>query len=103
VSEWPIACTLQPDELARRGAELLPGIARRASSQQRIDNGHRYTFAASTECLTAIATMIDQERQCCRFLRFQLTVESDDGPVHLDVTGPSGTQEFLGNLLNGQD
>ena len=95
MSELPIACTLLPDDLARRRAELLPGLIRRARSQELIDNGYRYTFVASGECLTAIATMIDAERQCCRFLRFQLTVESNDGPLCLDVTGPPGTQEFL--------
>ena len=95
MSDLPIACTLQPDDLARRRAELLPGLERRASSREPIDNGSRYTFAASRECLTAIATMIDAERQCCRFLRFQLTVESNDGSLRLDVTGAPGTQEFL--------
>ena len=44
--------------------------------------------------------MIDAERQCCRFLRFQVTVERDEGPIVLDVTGPPGTREFLAAIIN---
>jgi hypothetical protein len=53
---------------------------------------------AASDALTAIVSVVDAERQCCRFLRFQITVEADEGPVCLDVTGPSGTREFLDNL-----
>jgi hypothetical protein len=43
--------------------------------------------------------VIDAERQCCRFLRFQLTVEPDLGPMWLEVAGPPGTADFLTDLL----
>ena len=61
--------------------------------------GYRFRFAASSEALAKIAAVIDAERQCCRFLRFQLTVEPDLGPLCLEVTGPVGTGEFLTDLL----
>jgi hypothetical protein len=44
--------------------------------------------------------MIDAERQCCQFLRFQLTVEAAGGPVVLDVTGPLGSRDFLGAMID---
>lgn len=31
--------------------------------------------------------------------RCQLTVEADDGPLHLDIKGPPGTTDFLSALL----
>ena len=46
-----------------------------------------------------MARAIDAERQCCRFLRFQLVVEQDGAPMTLDVTGPAGTKEFLSYLI----
>jgi len=64
-----------------------------------IENGYRLQFPAGADCLGAIAAMIDAERRCCRFLRFQLTVEPDEGPLFLDVTGPAGTQEFLSGIV----
>ena len=45
------------------------------------------------------AAMIDAERQCCRFLRFDLRVEPDVGPIALELTGPEGTEAFLEALL----
>jgi hypothetical protein len=100
VSELPIACTLQPRELAARAAALLPGVARLAISRIPIEGGYRFEFAPSSETLSAIVGAIDADRQCCRFLRFQLTIDPDQGPVRLDVTGPAGTREFLGELVN---
>jgi hypothetical protein len=35
----------------------------------------------------------------CRFLRFTITVEPDEGAVILDLTGPPGTREFVAALL----
>ena len=34
-----------------------------------------------------------------RFLRFGITVEPDEGPVFLELTGPPATGEFLAALL----
>ncbi len=42
---------------------------------------------------------VSAERQCCRFLRFGITVEPDNGPVFLELTGPPGTREFIAALL----
>jgi hypothetical protein len=39
--------------------------------------------------------IIDSERSCCSFLRFQLTAEPATGPVTFDETGPPGTREVL--------
>jgi len=99
VAELPVVCTLQPGELNARVAQLLPGLAAMAESQTAIESGCRLTFAATSEALNAIAAALDAERQCCRFLRFQLTVEPDGGPLRLEITGPSGTDEFLSSLL----
>jgi hypothetical protein len=39
--------------------------------------------------------MIDAERQCCQFLRFQLTVEAAGRIVVLDVNCSADSEEFL--------
>ena len=41
---------------------------------------------------------MDQERDCCTFLRFALQAEPHAGPVTLEVTGPAGTGEMLRGL-----
>jgi hypothetical protein len=96
----PIACTLTPSELEERQAGLLPGLLSRAAAIEPIEGGYRVRFAAATGTLTAIAQMIDAERQCCRFLQFTLTIAPDAGPFVLDVTGPPGTREFLAAIVD---
>ena len=94
----PIACRLTPGDLSARRAQLLPGLVARATTREALPGGWRFVFASDSDTLQAIATVIDSERQCCRFLRFQLTVEPSGGPITLDVTGPDGTREFLETL-----
>ena len=99
MADLPIMCTLGPDALKARKAGLLPGVARLSMQPVKIAAGYRFEFALEAGTLRAIADMIDAERQCCRFLRFALTVEPDAGPVRLEVTGPEGAQEFVEALL----
>jgi hypothetical protein len=92
-------CTLGPEALKARRVGLLPGVARLSRQTVKIAAGYRFEFAPEAETLRVIADMIDAERQCCRFLRFALTVEPGAGPIWLEITGPEGTQEFLAALL----
>ena len=96
----PIACTLSTETLAARKAELLPGLARDADSREDVADGLRLRFKPSAEILQRIANVIDAERQCCRFLRFEVTVEPDGGAVWLALSGPEGTRDFLAALLD---
>jgi len=97
--DLPISCSLPHDALKQRADDLLPGLAYAATECVPIEGGYRFGFAPRTETLNALIGVIDAERQCCQFLRFQLTVEADGGPFRLDVTGPPGTQEFLASLV----
>jgi hypothetical protein len=54
VPDPPIVCTLPPQELAARAAELLPGVARLASARVEIEAGYRFEFISSTAPLGAI-------------------------------------------------
>jgi hypothetical protein len=95
----PIVCELTPAEIATRRAALLPGLLTQAEERTALQNGFRWRFAASSAFLAAAAETINAERQCCRFLRFVLTVEPDGGPIWLEITGPEGTSEFLDTLM----
>jgi hypothetical protein len=100
MADLPVVCTLTPAALKTRREGLLANLVRGADDRQELPDGYRLRFAASEDILSGIARTVDAERQCCRFLRFTITVEPDGGPIHLDLTGPPGTREFLSALLD---
>lgn len=95
----PLACTLDPAGLQARREGLLAQLLERGLSRQRLDSGYRFLFDPDDDLLPLIARVVDAERRCCTFLRFQITVEPAGGPVALDLTGPAGTHEFLAAIL----
>ena len=99
MTDLPVACTLSPAALRARREGLLSELLRRADEHQELPEGHRLRFAASEDTLATIARAVEAERECCRFLRFQITVEPDGGPIFLELSGPPGTREFISALL----
>lgn len=95
----PIVCTLGPDALEARRQGLLRHLLQQSSGQEVLPDGVRLRFAPSRDALSKIAEAVEAERHCCRFLRFTVTVEPDEGPFTLDLTGPHGTREFVAALL----
>ena len=94
-----IACTLDLDDLNRRRVDLLPGLIARSVGREDLPDGLRWRFTPEDGLLAQIATVIDAERRCCRFLRFELIVEPNGGEISLSATGPAGTREFLASLV----
>lgn len=99
MTDLPIVCTLTEDALRARREGLLREVGRQASTMTKIPAGYRLEFTPGTDTLSLLVAMIEAERQCCRFLRFDLTVEPNLGPITLELTGPEGTQAFLESLL----
>lgn len=100
MTNLPIVCTLTPAALKARREGALTDLLRRAETHDELPQGHRLRFGATDDILATIAQTIDAERQCCRFLRFSITVEPDGGPISLELTGPPGTREFVSALLD---
>jgi|SRR5687768_7912612 len=99
MTNLPIACTLGPAALRARREDLFGGLVRRAAERIDLLEGYRVRFEPADALLSAIAEVVDAERQCCRFLTFELTIEADNGPIWVEVTGPEGTREFLAGML----
>jgi hypothetical protein len=95
----PIMCELTPETAKTRRAGLLPALVSRAERREDTEDGCRLTFCASSDTLRAIADVVDAERQCCRWLHFQVIVTPDSGPIVLTLSGPQGAREFLATLF----
>ena len=100
MTNLPIVCTLTPAALKARREGVLTDLLRRAQAHDELPEGHRLRFGATDDILATIAQAVDAERQCCRFLRFSITIEPDGGPIFLELTGPPGTREFVSALLD---
>ena len=96
----PIMCSLTPEAIRAGQAGLLPGLAARATARESMSDGYRLTFNASTDTLHHIAQVVDAERQCCRWLRFDLAVPPSGEAITLTLTKPTGAHEFLAALFD---
>lgn len=77
------------------GRELLEA---RAIERVALPNG--YAIRLEPEALEAVARFVANERKCCPFLTFELTLGSASGPLWLRMTGPEGTRAVLDAELN---
>ena len=100
MAELPIACELTTAALSARRAGLLADLRQRAHTREPLPDGCRLRFSPADDTLMLIARVVDAERHCCRFLRFNITVEPGDGPISLELTGPPGTSEFIASLFD---
>ena len=92
-------CSLTPEAIEAGRAGLLPGLAERATALEPLADGYRLTFDASGDTLQHIAKVVDAERQCCRWLRFDLVVPPSGAAMTLTLSGTAGASEFLAALF----
>ena len=97
--DLPVACTLSADALKTRRQGLLSALLGRAEYHEELPDGHRLRFASAPDTLSLLARTVEAERECCRFLTFQIVVEPEGGPIWLELTGPPGTREFVSALF----
>ena len=90
-----VACSLTTPELRARRAAVLTFVRAHLSERRELPNGIGLRFPADSSVIARVAELIDAERQCCPFLELRLSVAPDRGPVWLELTGPTGTRDFL--------
>ena len=59
------------------------------------EDGFTLNFGRESRIIKSVSQMIEIERAVNPFLRMTLVVESNQGPVKLELTGPTGTKDFL--------
>ncbi|MBV1880552.1 MAG: hypothetical protein KUG82_02920 [Pseudomonadales bacterium] len=60
-----------------------------------VENGYKLRFSSNEEDMILVTDWLYLETKCNSFLRFSLSIESNQGPVWLEVSGPAGTKDFL--------
>ena len=98
--EIPVACCLSNEELRSREATLLAQFKSALLTTEEVSDGYLFRIPGDKKWLAVAAELIAAERECCPFLRFELTAEPAMGPVTVRMTGPAGTKEFLKSILH---
>jgi hypothetical protein len=95
MSDWTSPQGLSNEEAQEMRLELISRMLDSIKQVREIDSGYALRFGASAQDLVMVSEWIQVERICNPFLRFKLSVESNGGPISLEMAGPSGTQDFL--------
>jgi len=95
--ETPLACDMGVFTATQRQAHIqnTSQLIQAVQNIREVENGYEFTFPNQSEFISQIAEFISNERLCCPFLRFNLTVDTGERPIRLSLTGPLGTPEFL--------
>jgi hypothetical protein len=97
----PIACSLSNAELRKREASLFALFKSAVIATEELSDGYLFQLPGDSRSLTAVTELIAAERECCRFLAFELTMPPNLGPMTLRVTGPPGAKVFLSITIMG--
>ena len=97
--EIPVACCLSDSELRIREATLLAQFKAAVIESAELDNGYLFRVRGDIKSIALVTELIMAERECCPFLKFELSLEPGMGPVSVRMTGPAGTKEFLKPIL----
>lgn len=98
-NEFPVACCLTDEELRNREATLLAQFRSAMIATEELADGYQFRIPGDKKWLVVAAELIAAERECCPFLRFELTAEPAMRAVTVRMTGPSGTKAFLESIL----
>jgi len=95
--EVPVACdwaalTVEQQERQR---SLHRQLYADVKEIRELDDGYAFRHSPDEAVLRAIAEFVANERLCCPFFEFGLTVERDGGPVWLRITGEEEAKRIL--------
>jgi hypothetical protein len=95
----PLACCLSDAELCKRKATVIAQFNSAVIAIEELPDGYAFHVSGDKKGIAVVAELIVAERECCRFLTFELTAQPNMGPVSIRVTGPAGTKDFLKTIL----
>ena len=99
--DLPIICTLTEEELRKRREMFLDSLREASCDITPIPDGFSYAFKARPEVIAQLASLVELERQCCRFLTFRIVEESAEHTVRLEITGPPEAKPVIADLFGG--
>jgi len=90
-----LACRLIGPELAERKALIAAELLDQVASVVESDDGFTLRWSSGDPWAERVLEIVRLERQCCPFIRFELTIEPNDGPVTLRLLGNDEVKQFI--------
>src|SRR5437867_2631993 len=99
--DLPVICTLSGAELQKRRREILNSFPTARIKTIELPNGYAYEFPFDSEITMKLAHLVCLEHECCRCLTFRISLEAGNGPLTLEITGPSEAKPVIAGFFGG--
>lgn len=94
MTEGELCCTFnQPQDIAHRGA-LIKALFQSVLERHELEHGFAFRLNGDAATERKVFEFVAMERDCCRFLSFQINLAAERRPIWLKVEGPNGVKEF---------
>jgi hypothetical protein len=95
--EVPIACNWSALTAAQQERQRSLNRRLRANVEEvlELEDGYAFKHPPDRAVLLAVAEFVANERLCCPFFEFGITVERSGGPVWLRLTGSGEAKRIL--------
>jgi hypothetical protein len=95
--EIPLACDMSAltAEQRERQRVLSRRLREDALEIGELEDGYAFAHSPDGEALAAMAEFVANERLCCPFFGFAITVGRDGGPAWLRITGEGEAKHVL--------
>lgn len=90
-----LACRLIGPELMERKAVIAAELLNDVENIEESDDGFALSWSSGDPWAERVLEIVRLERQCCPFIRFELTLEPNDGPVTLHLLGNDEVKQFI--------
>ena len=102
-NQSPLACDMTAIPAEQRPVHLAKSreLFLQIQETRELPNGYEFRFADESDVLRRLAEFVSLEKLCCPFLRFEIEVEAESGPVWLRLTGREGVKEFIREEISG--
>lgn len=88
-------CKLTTPELQERKKTVIAELKALVLERKETKTGVQYKFDGSDKMIDLLTSFIKTERLCCDFFSFDLSVESEEKFIWLELSGPEGTKDFI--------
>lgn len=90
-----VACTMTDKEEKERTESTLAMLVPHYNGYEERENGVDIRFEGAGEALRNVAEFISNEKECCAFADYEITVVPPYDDTVLTITGPDGTKSMF--------